>query len=313
VDQNIAATALFLATKAEENCRKTKEIVIAVVKVAQKDASLIIDEQSKEFWRWKDSILLYEETMLELLTFDVVLESPYNFLYDFLKELQIDGHKPMRNVAWAFLNDSWMTILCLLMPPKDIAVASIYFSAKFNNEKLPDDQDGAPWWARLNGIPERIIQAIEVMTDFYTENPLQKRDNPYERSPGSSGEDLDRTRLRAESHSPIYGPPADREEIEEENHADRTTNGIAEEDTVKKEDADEGEIDPEAGDDDSKLKAIANDPGTHEPPHENGLANGFAAGDGKRKEKSEATEGSPAKRVKLENDQDESEEGEVEE
>ena len=83
VDQNIAATALFLATKAEENCRKTKEIVIAVVKVAQKDASLIIDEQSKEFWRWKDSILLYEETMLELLTFDVVLESPYNMLIQF--------------------------------------------------------------------------------------------------------------------------------------------------------------------------------------------------------------------------------------
>jgi len=312
LDQNIAATALFLATKAEENCRKTKEIVIAVVKVAQKNASLIIDEQSKEFWRWKDSILLYEETMLELLTFDVVLESPYNCLYNFIKDLQIDGNKSMRNVAWAFLNDSCMTLLCLLMPPRDIAVASIYFSAKFNNERLPDDRDGAPWWARLNGIPERINQAIDVMADFYTENPLQKRDNPYERSPGSSGEDLDRTRLRAESHSPIYGPPADREEVEE-NHADRTTNGDAEEDTVKKEDADEGEIDPEAGDDDSKLKAMANDLGMHEPPHENGLANGFAAGAGKRKGNAEAAEKPEAKRSKLENDQDESEEGEVEE
>lgn len=313
MDQNIAATALFLATKAEENCRKTKEIVIAVVKVAQKNASLIIDDQSKEFWRWKDSILLYEELMLELLTFDVVLESPYNCLYNFLKELQIEGNKPMRNVAWAFLNDSCMTILCLLMPPRDIAVASIYFSAKFYNERLPDDQDGAPWWARLKGKPERIHQAIDVMADFYTENPLQKRDGLYERSPGSSGEDLDRTRLRAESHSPIYRPPADREDVEEENHADRTTNGNAEEDSIKKEDANEGEIDPEAGDDDSKLKAMANDPGTHEPPHENGLANGFAAGNGKRKVDAAAAEGPEVKKIKVENDQDESEEGEVEE
>jgi len=313
MDQNIAATALFLATKAEENCRKTKEIVIAVVKVAQKNASLIIDEQSKEFWRWKDNILLYEETMLELLTFDVVLESPYNCLFNFLKDLQIESNKPMRNIAWAFLNDSCMTILCLLMPPKDIAVASIYFSAKFNNERLPDDQNGAPWWVRLNGKPERINQAIDVMADFYTENPLQKRENPYERSPGSSGEDLDRTRLRAESHSPIYGPPVDREEAEGENHADKATNGHAREDMAKRDDADEGEIEPEAGDDDSKLKAIANDPSTHEPLHGYGLANGFAVGDGKRKENAEATGESPAKRVKLENDQDESEEGEVEE
>lgn len=49
--QNIAATALFLANKVEENCRKTKDIIIAVAKVAQKNAKLIIDEQSKEYWR----------------------------------------------------------------------------------------------------------------------------------------------------------------------------------------------------------------------------------------------------------------------
>lgn len=250
--------------------------------------------------------------MLELLTFDVVLESPYNCLYDFLRELQIDTNKPMRNVAWAFLNDSCMTTLCLLMPPRDIAVASLYFAAKFNNERLPDDKNGNPWWARLNGVPERIIKAIDVMADFYTENPLKKSDNPYDRSPGSSTEDLDRTRLRAGSHSPVFEQTADHPVIEE-NHEDGATNGKVEEDSLKKEDIDEGEIDQEAGDDDSRLKAIANDPETHEPPHENGVANGFVAGEGKRKEKAEAAEEPEAKRAKVENEQDESEEGEVEE
>jgi hypothetical protein len=312
LEQNIAATALFLATKAEENCRKTKEIVIAVVKVAQKNASLIIDEQSKEFWRWKDSILLYEETMLELLTFDVVLESPYNCLYEFLKELHIETNKPMRNVAWAFLNDSCMTTLCLLMPPRDIAVASLYFAAKFNNERIPDDQDGNPWWTRLNGVPERIIKAIDVMADFYMENPLKKSDNPYDRSPGSSTEDLDRTRLRIGSHSPVFEQGADRMEIDE-NHTESAINGKVEEDSQRKEEVDEGEVYPEAGDDDSKLKTIANDPSTHEAPHENGIVNGCAAGEVKREAKTDAAEEPEAKKVKLENDQDESEEGEVEE
>lgn len=48
----VAATALFLATKVEESCRKMKEMVLAFCRVAQKNPNLIIDEQSKDFWRW---------------------------------------------------------------------------------------------------------------------------------------------------------------------------------------------------------------------------------------------------------------------
>jgi hypothetical protein len=312
-EQNIAATALFLAAKAEENCRKTKEMVIAVAKVAQKNANLIIDEQSKEFWRWKDSILLYEETMLELLTFDVVLESPYTLLYDFLRALEIESNKPLRNSAWAFLNDSYMTTLCLMMAPRDIAVASIYFSAKLNHERIPDDRDGRPWWAYLNGSPGRICKAVDVMADFYTDNPLKKTDNPYDRSPQSSIEDLDRTRLRADSPSPNSRIRA--EEIEDEESQQNGVNGNG---VLKAEDAAvKAEIDTTAGDDDTKLKAIANDPATHEHSQENGVINGLASasiGGSSFKRKDSDTDNADerdAKRLKSENE--ESEEGEVEE
>jgi hypothetical protein len=152
LEQNIAATSLFLATKTEENCRKTKEIVIAVAKVAQKNASLIIDEQSKEYWRWRDNILLYEELMLELLTFDVVLTSPYNLLYDHLRHLQIDDNKALRNSAWAFVNDTCLTMLCLLIPPKDIAVAAVYFAVRFTKERIPDSQDHLPWYMLSSNV-----------------------------------------------------------------------------------------------------------------------------------------------------------------
>ena len=91
--QNIAATALFLANNAEENCRKTKDIIVAVAKVAQKNAKLIIDEQSKEYWRWKDSILTYEEVMLEQLTFDLMIDNPYRHLFEILGQLDIVHNK----------------------------------------------------------------------------------------------------------------------------------------------------------------------------------------------------------------------------
>jgi protein BUR2 len=60
-----AATALFLATKVEESCRKMKEIVLACCRVAQKNPNLVIDEQSKDFWRWRDCILYNEDVLLD--------------------------------------------------------------------------------------------------------------------------------------------------------------------------------------------------------------------------------------------------------
>lgn len=302
--------------------------MIAVVKVAQKNASLIIDEQSKEFWRWKDSILLYEETMLELLTFDVVLESPYNHLYELLKVLGIQSNKHMRNVAWAFLNDSCMTTLCLQMPPKDIAVASIYFSAKFNNEKLADGENGEPWWEYIGGMKERITRAIDIMADFYTDNPLKKTENPYDRSQGSSPEDLDRTRLRVDSMSPSQSQSQPVEKIDGDGQGpqgpfspgvdkdgNKMMNGKGE--NMSRSQSQSGlrveaprngsghgdiNIDTGAGDSDAKLKALANDPATHQHQlhHGNGLMNNRTP-DSKRKSPEPTWGGEPeSKRHKSE-------------
>ncbi|OAF62201.1 hypothetical protein VC83_01194 [Pseudogymnoascus destructans] len=289
---NIAATSLFLATKAEENCRKTKEIVIAVAKVAQKNANLVIDEQSKEFWRWKDSILLYEETMLELLTFDVVLESPYSHLQSILQQLGLEHDKALRNIAWAFLNDSQMTTMCLRMGPRDVAVAAVYFAARYNGEKIPDE-GGRPWWVRAGGDEERIGEAVAVVQEFYAENPLGRTDLPLEGSPGGSAGELEATRERG-GESP---------------------------ESVKEQGGEGGERSPtertgaEAGDDDAVLKRVANDPATHERGDE--AVTSIEGVPPKRKESlvDVDTGERDSKRIKSgdKDEREESEEGEVEE
>ena len=80
-----AATALFLATKVEESCRKMKELILAFCRVAQKNPNLIIDEQSKDWWRWRDCILHNEDVLLETLCFDLTVESPHRQLFEMLK------------------------------------------------------------------------------------------------------------------------------------------------------------------------------------------------------------------------------------
>ncbi|KAH8910737.1 cyclin-like protein [Coniochaeta sp. PMI_546] len=190
---NIAATALFLANKTEENCRKTKDLIIAVAKVAQKNTKLIIDEQSKEYWRWRDSILTYEEVMLEALTFDLVVENPYQRLYEHLSTLDMVHNKRLRDSAWAFCNDACLTVLPLLMEARDISIAAVFFASTVTQSTIPD-QNGEAWWRALNGNEDLLMKAIDVISDFYSNNPLRKQAP----APGSPKFDLESTRRKGE-------------------------------------------------------------------------------------------------------------------
>ncbi|OIW35304.1 cyclin-like protein [Coniochaeta ligniaria NRRL 30616] len=191
---NIAATALFLANKTEENCRKTKDLIIAVAKVAQKNAKLIIDEQSKEYWRWRDSILTYEEVMLEALTFDLVVENPYQRLYEHLNTLDLVHNKRLRESAWAFCNDACLTSLPLLMEARDIAMAAVFFASTVTQSTIPDQNGGEAWWRARGGDEALMMKAIDLITDFYSENPLRKQAP----APGSPKFDLESTRRKGE-------------------------------------------------------------------------------------------------------------------
>lgn len=268
--------------------------------------------------------------MLEMLTFDVVLKSPYNYLFEILQRLQIEDDKAMRNYAWTFVNDSCMTPMCLVLPPKDIAVASVYFAAKVAKEGILDDEDGQPWWQQVGGTPERIVKAIKVMNVFWAENPLGKPDNAYGMSPLPLDDDLDLTRKPNENASVGESSPED-----QQNGASQDMNGSK---TSEKEeptspikahdipapttesDAIDVEVPTiiEPGSSDAALKKVANDPATHE---ETAPTNGLAApplietppkATPKRKSISDTEmDELPAKRIKVE-DSPESEEGELE-
>ncbi|GAB1310529.1 Cyclin-like domain-containing protein [Madurella fahalii] len=304
---NIAATALFLANKTEENCRKTKDVIIAVAKVAQKNAKLVIDEQSKEYWRWRDSILTYEELMLETLTFDLVVDNPYARLYEHFSLLDLVHNKTLRDAAWAFCNDACLTVLPLLLPARDVSVAAIFWATSVTRDKI-DDVHGEAWWHFLKASESNTIQAVDLMTAFYKENPLRKQDAKV---PGSPEFNLESTRRRGElslsqmdldsAASQYGGTPApsgtDRAGTQSPTRAGTRVNGRAGQGekaaaggavVVKSEDVDaesgvkNGEMrDLEAasrmsrGDSDAALKAAANDLSSHERG-----ANGDARGGG---------------------------------
>lgn len=291
--------------------------------------------------------------MLEALTFDIHIDSPYRLISSIFEMFGLLENRELRNIAWSFLNDSAMTHLGVVQPARDIAVAALFFALAHSGESLPDDEQGRQWWKQAGGDAERIAQAVDIMYDLYEDNPLGKKENPYERSPSDSSESkLERTRQRHEngngidsqSHSEIDTPGASGGIATPDIHTAKAHvngNGIPKED---------GEVTPNGqarseshGSSDEKLKEAANDPATHEntaidsatvPPVTNGTSTDHKLSPPATTPKRKAAEisseppetnGDSSKRPRLENGtsiggngttsskSDEEEEGELEE
>ncbi|OJJ99212.1 hypothetical protein ASPACDRAFT_79123 [Aspergillus aculeatus ATCC 16872] len=223
----IAATALFLATKVDENVRRMKELVVACCRVAQKQPNLVVDEQSKEFWKWRDTILVNEDTLLEALCFDLQLEEPYRILYEFLLFFNVADNKQMRNASWAFVNDSMFTVLCLQFTARNIAAAALYAAAKHCDVGFEDDELGRPWWEQIDVDIHEVRRTVTRMAQLYEHNALQ-RNTYYLSAPTASDEGTEKTRIpraggtteSAPGTDPVNGRKRSREP-EEQTH-DRT-------------------------------------------------------------------------------------------
>ena len=168
-----AATALFLATKVEESCRKMKELILAFCRVAQKNPNLVIDEQSKDWWRWRDCILHNEDVFLEVLCFDLTIESPHRQLFEMLKWCGLEHNRRLRSAAWAFVTDSNNTQLCLLRNSRTLAIAALYAACRYCDVSLPDDAKGRPWWEVQRVRLKDVRKAIEFMCASYDPNTKQ--------------------------------------------------------------------------------------------------------------------------------------------
>ena len=178
-----AATSLFLATKVEENPRKMREFVVACCRVGMKQPNLVVDEQSKEFWKWRDTILHHEDLLLEALCFDIQLEQPYRILYDFLCFFGMSENRLMRNASWAFVNDSMYTVLCLQFTARIIAAAALYAAAVHCGIGFEDDDTGQVWWEQIDVDLPTVRRACARMTELCESNPVQRHSQNYPTTP----------------------------------------------------------------------------------------------------------------------------------
>ncbi len=185
-----------------------KELVIACCRVAQKDPHKLVDEQDKEYWRWRDVILLSEDVMLEAICFDLSLEPPYKTLFEQLVFFGEGDNNRLRNAAWAFVNDSYLTMLCLLFPSRTIATSALYAAAKHCGVSFPDDEQGRPWWHIIGVDLEEIRRACNYMASVYegTASKGGKEGGMYERTSELGDGRGDKTRIAGPTGEGFQSP-----------------------------------------------------------------------------------------------------------
>ncbi|KAH7046011.1 cyclin-like protein [Macrophomina phaseolina] len=251
----IAATALFLATKVEENCRKMKELVIACCRVAQKNPNLLVDEQTKDFWRWRDTILYNEDVLLETICFDLTIDSPHKLLFDMLVYHGVEHNKRLRNAAWSFINDSNLTQLCLLFTSRTIAAAALYCGARLC-EVAFEDEEGKPWWEIQHVKLRDIRRACNYMANIYENVPPQKGGESIytPTSPAPSSVGMERTGSE-------QGVKRSRDEVTKTENGDGDANGSRKNEAEAAEAAKHKEGVPEGEPEAKRIKTEANGAG----------------------------------------------------
>lgn len=171
----LAAAALFLACKTDGTCAKrTKDFVAAVVRIALKSEHMHVDAQSAAYWQWYDVLLAAEDLLLDTLGFELECSSPYFYLTRLLDRLGVrHGADRLRNRAWAFLNDSQSTMLCLIFPARTIAAGACWFAAGKCGVRFADVAVREAWWVREKVRYWELVKVVNFVAEAF--KVLQQR------------------------------------------------------------------------------------------------------------------------------------------
>jgi len=147
----------------------------------------------------------------------------------------------------------------------------------------------------IHGSPDLIVKAVDIMSTFYTENPLKRSDNPYTGSPSSNTEaDIARTRQFFNINTPRSDQGANGSVDHEVQSPVNGANGIHENSSHSK----EKQSHSEPGYSDLNLKEAANDPATHENTAvTNGTDKAEALSQGSKRKSPEVSIDEPARKV----------------
>lgn len=167
----MAAAALFLACKVEEQLRRLRQVVSVVYYCFTKretGVGKLLDIYGAQGYEWKMEVVKAERFLLKELGFHTGVEHPHKFILVYLNTLRShsgidaqDAHwKSFLQRSWNYANDMLRTDLCCRVPPEYIACGCIYLAAKDCGIPLPEGR--VQWWQ----VFEVDIEGIQLVESY---------------------------------------------------------------------------------------------------------------------------------------------------
>ncbi|CAB5194342.1 unnamed protein product [Rhizophagus irregularis] len=168
---DVGGACVLLAVKVEEpKPRRTLgDVSSACARIARRDKSL---DDKKEIEMWIDTLKHLEPLIAAILCFDLQVDHPYLPLLKYTKELKGYSKEVLRDLAsaaWAIINHSHRTPICLFYQPTTIASAAVFIASKVGDVSLNDDATkGTVWWNVMQSNIYETTKCVDDIFDMYT-------------------------------------------------------------------------------------------------------------------------------------------------
>ncbi|XP_040569572.1 uncharacterized protein [Lepeophtheirus salmonis] len=159
----IAAAALFLAAKVEEQPRKL-EHVIKVAHICLHREQPPLDTRSEQYIEQAQELVTNENILLQTLGFDVAIDHPHTHVVRCCQ--LVKASKDLAQTSYFMATNSLhLTTMCLRHTPTIVACVCIHLACKWTNYKIPLSSRGKEWFLYVD--PNTSLELLNKLTDEF--------------------------------------------------------------------------------------------------------------------------------------------------
>ncbi|KAJ8927013.1 hypothetical protein NQ314_020576, partial [Rhamnusium bicolor] len=200
----MAAAALFLAAKVEEQPRKL-EYVIRVANICRNPRDTNIDLNSERYISQSQDLVFNENVLLQTLGFDVAIDHPHSHVVRCCHLVR--ASKDLAQTSYFMASNSLhLTTMCIQYKPTVVACFCILVACKWSNWEIPLSNEKKEWYSYVDptvtaellqqlteeflvifeACPSRLKEKIMAITDNVSHTPSIHTNSPFDTDPKKS-------------------------------------------------------------------------------------------------------------------------------
>ncbi|XP_047524518.1 cyclin-T isoform X1 [Pieris napi] len=145
----IAAAALFLAAKVEEQPRKLEYVIKVAHVCLHRGEGVNTLTSSEQYQEQAQDLVFNENVLLQTLGFDVAIDHPHTHVVRTCH--LVKAPKDLAQTSYFMASNSLhLTTMCLQYKPTVVACFCIHLASKWSNWQIPQSHEGRHWFSYVD-------------------------------------------------------------------------------------------------------------------------------------------------------------------